>query len=327
MKNGRIIGIVLAVADVALAAACAVLYLGTDREKPHFEFRDVDTVYQEGMETSALLEGIAAFDNEDGDMTGSIVIEKIMENREEKSVVVFYAVSDKAGNAGKCSCKFPAVFEADEEDGIEVQDEWLMQSGFWTGLEGSGEKNISDNNKGETVPENGQRKEEGDEQDASQIDEAEEETENETENGEEEGTEPETENGGEDEIGEEAGNETEDVTGEEGEDTGSEPEGEENEAAENEGETNGRAENETVAGAPVLTLKATEINIEAGQAPAWVDVIGNLSDDKDSYETLFSNLHVSGYDVNQEGTYQATVMTEDSDGNQSRPVPLTIIVQ
>ncbi|HBA69956.1 MAG TPA: hypothetical protein DCZ40_11460 [Lachnospiraceae bacterium] len=262
MKNGRITGIVLAVADVALAAACAVLYLGTDREKPHFEFQDVDTVYQEGMETSALLEGIAAFDNEDGDMTGSIVIEKIMENREEKSVVVFYAVSDKAGNAGKCSRKFPAVFEADEEDGIEVQDEWLMQSGFWTGLEGSREENISDNNREETVPENGQRGEEGNEQDASQIDESEEET-----------------------------------------------------------------ENETAAGAPVLTLKATEINIEAGQAPAWVDVIGNLSDDKDSYETLFSNLHVSGYDVNQEGIYQATVMTEDSDGNQSRPVPLTIIVQ
>ncbi|MDO4304915.1 MAG: hypothetical protein Q4D94_13490, partial [Bacillota bacterium] len=79
--------------------------------------------------------------------------------------------------------------------------------------------------------------------------------------------------------------------------------------------------------APVLTLKVSEVKVNAGQGPAWVDIIGTLTDDKDNYETLFKNLSVSKYDMNKPGTYQVTVSTEDSDGNQSGSVPLTIVVK
>ncbi len=79
--------------------------------------------------------------------------------------------------------------------------------------------------------------------------------------------------------------------------------------------------------APVLILKASEIRITAGQGPAWVDVISTLTDDKDDYNTLFQNLNVSRYDRNKAGTYQVSVYTEDSDGNKSQSVPLTIIVE
>lgn len=79
--------------------------------------------------------------------------------------------------------------------------------------------------------------------------------------------------------------------------------------------------------APVLTLKQSEIKVNAGEGPAWVNVIGTLKDDKDNYETLFQNLHVSKYDGNKAGTYQVTVYVEDSDGNRSKDVPLTIVVK
>lgn len=79
--------------------------------------------------------------------------------------------------------------------------------------------------------------------------------------------------------------------------------------------------------APVLTLKQSEIKVNAGEGPAWVNVIGTLKDDKDNYETLFNNLHVSKYDGNKAGTYQVTVYVEDSDGNRSKEVPLTIVVK
>lgn len=79
--------------------------------------------------------------------------------------------------------------------------------------------------------------------------------------------------------------------------------------------------------APVLTLKASEVRVPAGQGPAWVDLIGTLSDDKDDYNTLFQNLNVSRYDRNKAGTYQVSVYTEDSDGNKSQSASLTIIVE
>lgn len=79
--------------------------------------------------------------------------------------------------------------------------------------------------------------------------------------------------------------------------------------------------------APVLTLKQSEIKVNVGEEPAWVNVIGTLKDDKDNYETLFNNLHVSKYDGSKAGTYQVTVYVEDSDGNRSKDVPLTIVVK
>lgn len=74
-------------------------------------------------------------------------------------------------------------------------------------------------------------------------------------------------------------------------------------------------------------MRVSEVTTQAGVAPAWVNVIGTLSDDKDGYETLFNNLEVSKYNINQAGTYQVNVSTKDSDGNKSRTVPLTIIVR
>lgn len=79
--------------------------------------------------------------------------------------------------------------------------------------------------------------------------------------------------------------------------------------------------------APVLTLKQSEIKVNVGEGPAWVNVIGTLKDDKDNYETLFNNLHVSKYDGNKPGSYSVTVYVEDSDGNRSKEVPLTIVVK
>lgn len=81
------------------------------------------------------------------------------------------------------------------------------------------------------------------------------------------------------------------------------------------------------AGAPVLSLKTSEVKTSVGVAPAWVEVIETLSDDKDNYETLFRNLNVSKYDINKAGTYQVSVFTQDSDGNKSPTVPLTITVR
>lgn len=373
MKRERIASIALIVVNIALIVAGIALYLGTDRKEPYFEFQAMDIIYEEGMDTSKLLEGISAYDNKDGDITDKIVIEKLIENRELNSVVVIYGVSDEAGNVAKCSREFAAIFTERPEEELsegetEVQDGWLVQSGFWTELEGKGEAGGGSGNNeaagdgtvgglaggvlsGDGEAESGMA---GNGTGESSI------AENRAaQGGAEENGVAKSQAGGNESTGNTAGEndeaagrsenrQAENKTGEEGgireqpdenrnreagEETAVNKAGEGNtqgadeENAERRQERNSGSRNTHDPEAPILTLKVAEVKTSVGVGPAWVELIGTLSDDKDGYETLFRNLEVSKYDKNQPGTYQVTVSTKDSDGKRSQSVPLTIIVK
>ena len=115
MRQDKVIGIILAVMSVILVVVCAVLYIGMDRVAPTIEFQAASFDYLEGMDQAELLRGVSAFDTNDGDVTERIVIEKIIENKENNTVVVFYAVSDKSGNAAKASRVFDAIYMEEEK--------------------------------------------------------------------------------------------------------------------------------------------------------------------------------------------------------------------
>ena len=306
-------GIMLAIANAVLAIVSVVLYIGTDRKEPSFEFIETNVIYEEGMEESRLLEGIKAYDAQDGDLTDKIVVEKKIENQEGDSIIIFYAVSDNAGNVAKCSREFTAIYRAETKkaDSRELQEGPLVQSGVWSVLEGEG---IEDNNSGNTsVKEDGE--EVGGQDLEAEETEEEKSIEEEESTGEEDGT-------GESEDASDGGGGTEGNTREE--------QTQEREMQQDEHES--ERDIETVRNmpdpeAPVLELRVSEITTQVGVAPAWVNVIGTLSDDKDSYETLFGNLEISKYNINQAGTYQVKVSAKDSDGNKSGEVPLTIIVR
>lgn len=268
MKQSKIIGIILAAANVILIVVCAVLYFKSDRTEPKIEFLSSDLVYKDGMEQAALLEGVTAYDSKDGDVTDRIVIEKRIDNREDNTVVIFYAVSDRAGNVAKASRVFPAVF--DEKEPSENEADRFLEAGITAELSGLTTQSPE--------PEPLKTKEPEQEKTPEPL---------KTKEPEQEKT----------------------------------PEPVKTpEPAENPRPTANPA-------APVLSLKVSEITVSAGQGPAWVDVIGTLKDDKDDYATLFGNLSVSKYDKDKAGTYQVTVSTEDSDGNKSQAVPLTIVVK
>lgn len=314
MKNGKTLGIMLAIANAVLAIVSVVLYIGTDRKEPTFEFTETNVIYEEGMEESRLLEGIMAYDNVDGDLTDKIVVEKRIENQEQNSVVIFYAVSDSAGNVAKCSREFTAIYriETEETDNQELQDGPLVQSGVWSVLEGGGTggNSLAD----ESV------KGDGKETDCQDLDAG--------EAGEDESAgEEENEDGLEEEEG---------IAETEQQEQGQERDAEQQEQtperdAGQQGQTPERdtqaMRNRPDPEAPVLELRVSEVTTQVGVAPAWVNVIGTLSDDKDNYETLFGNLEISKYNINQAGTYQVKVSTRDSDGNKSGEAPLTIIVR
>ena len=314
MKNGKTLGIMLAIANAVLAIVSVVLYIGTDRKEPTFEFTETNVIYEEGMEESRLLEGIMAYDNVDGDLTDKIVVEKRIENQEQNSVVIFYAVSDSAGNVAKCSREFTAIYrmETEETDNQELQDGPLVQSGVWSVLEGGGTggNSLAD----ESVKGDG-KETDGQDLDAGEAGEDESAGEEENEDGleEEEGIE-ETE---QQEQGQERDAEQQEQT----------PERDAGQQGQTPERDTQAMRNRPDPEAPVLELRVSEVTTQVGVAPAWVNVIGTLSDDKDNYETLFGNLEISKYNINQAGTYQVKVSTRDSDGNKSGEAPLTIIVR
>lgn len=269
MKHSKIIGIALAVVNAILIIVCAAMYLKSDRTEPKMEFQAVDTVYREGMNPAELFEGITAFDRVDGVITDRIVIEKITENPKDSCVVVFYAVSDKAGNVAKSSRMFPAMF-IEEAEG-------LMEAGI------SAEMNQK------CMPEN-------------------------LEGAEEPPLEPvQTPAPEPEKLSDPVPTPS--------------PEPAKLPAPTSEPAATPKPASTQNPAVPVLALKVSEVRVNTGQGPAWVDIIETLSDDEDGYETLFANLSVSKYEKNKAGTYQVTVYTEDSDGNKSSPVPLSIIVQ
>lgn len=284
MKRDKIIGIVFMGINIILLLLCIVFYIRTDKTEPKFMIQVADVVYVPGTDNTALFEGISANDDRDGDVTERIVLEKIVENREENMAVAYFAVSDKAGNIAKFSKLFRAEFPEETTANPEMLETGVLDS---TGMEPAADSS------------------EAAEQEMTQekTDEDNEESTGEDENGDEETSDTEEGNTGEEDgIEEENDTETEPVT----EQQPAEP---------------------VNTGAPELVLGSSEVTVEAGANVPWVNIITTMRDDKDNYETLYYNLHVSQYNRNKPGTYPVTVYVEDSDGNQSQHLPFTIIVR
>lgn len=275
MKRNKLIGLLFTIASLVLVMICIFFYMQMDRTPPEFFVQAAEVIYTPELATEKLLEGITAHDNVNGDVTNRIVVEKVMENRGENTAVVFFAVSDEAGNVAKFSKVFPAVYSDQEQEVIGT-------AGYIEDLESVEPTQIVKETDGQE----------------------------------------------EKEIPEESPQPTVSPTPSPSPAPTHEPEppADEEQAANQEEEQQSEEEPSSNI-APTLSLKTSQVKTRVGVTPAWVNLIQTLSDDKDSYETLFQKLKVSKYDVNKAGTYHVTVSTEDSDGNVSAEVPLTIIVE
>ena len=63
--------------DIVLLGISLFLYLGKDRTAPVITFAENPVSYEEGMDEALLLEGVTAMDAKDGDVSGSLLVEKI----------------------------------------------------------------------------------------------------------------------------------------------------------------------------------------------------------------------------------------------------------
>lgn len=298
MKQSRILVISIIIADLVLAAVCMIAYSREDRTRPEFRFQTDEYIYTGRDGEDKLLESITAYDDRDGDISERIVIEKITENREASTIVVYYAVSDSAGNVAKISRVFVADFREQGSpggEGVEApdgapEDKGLSMEGA-PGLGDAGEDGASGGTDGEDGTGDGAP-------------------------------------GGTDETGEEdgAGDSTPGGTdGAEG-NAGQEPPAAAGPEAQGPAAGEG-APVEDRSGHPVLTLRTDEVTIAAGTSPPWTEIIETLRDDKDDYATLYYNLSVSRFNRDQAGDYPVSLYTEDSDGNRSETVTVTVHVR
>ena len=106
LRNGdecmRKLVIILCTLDVVLIALSVVLYLDEDRTAPVIHMEDAEMEYREGMTDEELLAGVTAADETDGDVTGSLVVEKVSAVG-NGAVIVTVAAMDASGNVVKAS--------------------------------------------------------------------------------------------------------------------------------------------------------------------------------------------------------------------------------
>lgn len=83
--------------DAVLIGIGAFLYMNQDKTAPTITLPETAVVYDKGMTSEELLEGATAYDLEDGDVTDSLLVEKVSGTADGR-VIITYAAVDSANH-------------------------------------------------------------------------------------------------------------------------------------------------------------------------------------------------------------------------------------
>ena len=84
-----------------MLAGNVVVYIGEDRNGPEISVPQEEITYVAGTDTSALLNGVTAQDDRDGDVTDTVTIESIIPNADQTGASVVYVAKDSKNNVTK----------------------------------------------------------------------------------------------------------------------------------------------------------------------------------------------------------------------------------
>lgn len=96
------IGLVF-VACLLLLAATVHIVVSEDRTAPVIKFADTRIGYGENDDIDVLMEGVNAIDDQDGDVSDTLIIDGIYVNDDGATAKVIYAARDKQNNIAKAS--------------------------------------------------------------------------------------------------------------------------------------------------------------------------------------------------------------------------------
>jgi len=83
---------------IALIAVSISMTATADRQAPEIEIENEEITYVEGEGYSSLLSGVTAYDNKDGDVTSSVMVESVVPLKSGEEAVVWYVAKDKNNN-------------------------------------------------------------------------------------------------------------------------------------------------------------------------------------------------------------------------------------
>ena len=139
------IAAVIGAADVVLLVICLIFYLGRDRKGPEIFFNEENQiVYSDGIDEELLLDGVTAVDEKDGDVSDSLLVEKVA-GTNGKEVIVTYVARDSSNNVGKASRAFTVASNYKGGDVLPVEAE-IFETEDDTVIEPTTEINKDENN-------------------------------------------------------------------------------------------------------------------------------------------------------------------------------------
>lgn len=301
--------IILGIINSLAVAGIVFWYVNRDNTPPVIT-QGMEIVYEETMSDSELLQGAVAMDETDGDVSHTLVVEKVTVNHNTGIAMVTCGAMDESGNIEKQSFRMAMAesgSSSEDSESDQAEDVFTLTAGEAA----NGNEETAENARVEGSAEESENDEAVSSEDAESED--------------SEGTDSENEDA--DENANEDSDE-ENVDDEEA-DADSEEDADEQEAKRARAEAQrAQARNQQSEEIPVLNFGAAEVKTKKGYNPAWVSVISQLQDNKDSYETLLKNLQIAGEYTNATaGTYDVSVTTVDSDGNVSAARNIRIIVE
>lgn len=89
---------------LAAGGTAAYLHLKSDRQGPEITITG-ELIYQNGMQEEDLLQGVTAWDEKDGDVSDTLVVETVTVDTAEQTAVIHYAARDAENNIVKATRK------------------------------------------------------------------------------------------------------------------------------------------------------------------------------------------------------------------------------
>ena len=100
MKGKKAV-VILALVNIVIIGIIIYFYINSDKNAPTIYFEDNGLTYTETMNTERLLEGVKAVDDVDGDVSDSLVVEKITTDEENGQATIVFGARDRHGNIMK----------------------------------------------------------------------------------------------------------------------------------------------------------------------------------------------------------------------------------
>ena len=121
--------ILLGILNLLVVVLIIFFLVQRDNDGPKIE-GPLEGEYRPEMTKEELLTGITAYDEKDGDVTHTLVVEKVLINKEKSSATISCGAKDSAGNISRKTFKRTAILPVEEETTEEETEEaFVLEAG------------------------------------------------------------------------------------------------------------------------------------------------------------------------------------------------------